>query len=85
MKIRMSADEAADWTELEDAEIGQRVRRGIERARGRDGTRPAAQDGVFTVDAECALRAAAEQRIAADHAREMLPLGRLIPGYGRLP
>ena len=85
MKIRMNADEAADWAELEDAEIGRRVRRGIESARGRAISPPPAQDGAFTVDAECALRAAAEQRTAADYAREMSLLGRLIPGYGRLP
>lgn len=85
MKIRMSADEAADWQTLDDAEIGQRVRRGIESARGRDAAHPAAQDRAFTVDAECALRAAVEQRTAAEHAREISPLGRLIPGYGRLP
>ena len=85
MKIRMTADEAADWAALEDAEIGQRVREGIERARGRGVARPTAEDRAFTVDAECALRAATEQRAAAEHAREMSPLARLIPNYCRLP
>lgn len=87
MKIKMaSEDEARDWQSLEDAEIGRRVREGIERrARGRNARRLTAQDRVFTVDAGCALRAATEQRTAADHAREMSPLARLIPNYGRLP
>ncbi|MGH8299335.1 MAG: hypothetical protein ACRES6_08635 [Steroidobacteraceae bacterium] len=81
----MTADEADDWAALEDAEIGQRVRRGIEHARGRDAPLPAAQDRAFTVSAECALRAATEQRIEADHAREHSVVAQAIPGYGRLP
>jgi hypothetical protein len=40
---------------------------------------------TFTVTANCALRAAKEQRDAADHAHRESPLGRLIPGYHRLP
>lgn len=39
---------------------------------------------TFTVTADTALRAAAELRDAANHARENSALGRLIPGYFRL-
>jgi hypothetical protein len=47
--------------------------------------RPAQRQTTFTVTTDTALRAAAEQRTAADHARETSSLARLIPGYYRLP
>lgn len=47
--------------------------------------RPAERERTLTVTVDCALRAAREQRTAADHARENSPLARLIPNYNRLP
>jgi hypothetical protein len=40
---------------------------------------------TFTVTTDCALRAAKEQRAAADHACEHSPIARAVPGYNRLP
>jgi hypothetical protein len=44
-----------------------------------------ATERKFTVTTDCALRAAAEQRTAADHARERSQMARAVPGYNRLP
>jgi len=85
MNLLMTDDELDSIDAMNDAELGRCVRVHVERYRAKlDAGRPAAEDRAFTVDAECALRAAAEQRNAAEHARDTSPLGRLIPGYGRL-
>ena len=46
--------------------------------------RPARRERTLTVTVDTALRAAREQRTAADHAREHSPLAKLISNYNRL-
>ncbi len=72
---------------LNDYSVSQMERMAFDHAmpapsRARPRVKP---ERVFTVAVDTALRAAAEQRAAADHERAESPIARAIPGYHRLP